>query len=81
MQKKYLVSEIVTHFHTITLDEELNIEEIIDWANNNAKLYDTGYEAIEAILERYKEKYGFEYGVEPNDCGTEVLDMDVVEEM
>lgn len=81
MQKTFLIAETVTHFHTITLDEELDINDIIERAKASSKLYNTGYEAIEAILKAYKDRYGFDYNIKPNDCGTEVLDMDVIEEM
>lgn len=81
MQKTYLICECVNHYHTVTLDEELDINDIIERAKASSKLYDTGYEAIEAILKAYKDRYGFDYNIKPNDCGTEVLDMNAVEEM
>lgn len=81
MQKTFLICERVNHFHSVTLDEELDIEDIVSKATDNVKLYDAGYEAISDILNKYKEKYGFDYEVKSNDCGTEVLGMDVIEEM
>ena len=81
MQKIYLIRETVNHFHTIALDEELDIDDIIERAKASSKMYDTGYEVVEAILKAYKDRYGFDYKIKPNDCGTEVLDMDVIEEM
>lgn len=81
MQKSYLIREVVNHYHTITLDEELDINDIIERAKASSKLYDTGYEAIGAVLKQYKDRYGFDYNIKPNDCGTEMLDIDVVEEM
>lgn len=81
MQKSFLIREAVNHFHTITLDEELDINNIVERAKSNSKMYDTGYEAIESILKAYKNRYGFDYNIKPNDCGTEILDMDVIEEM
>lgn len=81
MQKTFMLKEVVAHYHTITLDEELDIDEVVNWAKANNKLYDTGYEAVNALLSKYKEKYGFDFEVKANDCGTEVLDMDIVEEM
>lgn len=81
MQKTFLICETVNHFHTITLDEELDIDDIIERAKPSSKMYETGYEAVESILKAYKDRYGFDYKIKPNDCGTEVLDMDVIEEM
>lgn len=81
MQKTFMLKELVSHYHTIILDEELDIDKVVNWAKTNSKLYDTGYEAVSALLSRYKEQYGFDFEVRANDCGTEVLDMDVIEEM
>lgn len=81
MQKTFMLKELVAHYHTIILDEELDIDEIVNWAKVNNKLYDTGYEAVEHMLSKYREKYGFDFEVKPNDCGIEMLDMDVIEEM
>ena len=70
---KIMVSEIVTHYHSIELSDELNIEKILDMANSLKKRCDTGYEAIETVLRAYKDKFGeaFNYHVTPNACGTE----------
>ena len=46
MQKTFLICERVNHFHSVTLDEELDIEDIVSKATDNVKLYDTGYEAM-----------------------------------
>lgn len=81
MQKTYLIREVVNHYHAVTLDEELDIDDIVERVKASSKLYDTGYEAVEAILKAYKDRYGFDYNIRPNDCGTEVLDMDVIEKM
>lgn len=81
MQKKFLVKETVNHFHTITLDEEINVETLMEQANRLANMYDTGYKAIGEILERYKTKYGFDYSVEANGCGTETLELELVDEV
>lgn len=68
---KMLVSEKVVHFHEIELSDELDIEKILDMANRLKKRCDTGYEAVETVLEAYKNKFGFDYKVTPNACGTE----------
>lgn len=68
---KVILSENVTHYHSVELSDELDIEQIIEKANNLKKRYDTGYEAVATILEAYKNKFGFEYKVTPNACGTE----------
>ena len=70
---KMLVSEKVVHFHEIELSDELDIEKILDMANSLKKRCDTGYEAIETVLQAYKNKFGeaFNFQVTPNACGTE----------
>lgn len=68
---KVMLSETVTHYHSVELSDELDIEQIIEKANNLKKRCDTGYEAVATILEAYKNKFGFEYKVAPNACGTE----------
>ena len=68
---KIMVSETVTHYHEIELSEELDIEQILEMANRLKKRCNTGYEAVTTVLEAYKKKFGFEYEVIPNACGTE----------
>lgn len=79
--KKYMIKEIVEHYHEVDIDEELDIEEIINKANRAKKLYDTGYDAIKAVLQRYQESYGFDFNVKTNACGTDCVDMSVVDEL
>ena len=73
---KLMLSETVTHFHEIELSDELDIEQILEMANTLKKRCDTGYEAVATVLEAYKKKFGFDYKVMPNACGTEFEDID-----
>ena len=66
-----MLSETVTHYHEIELSDEIDIEQILDMANSLKKRCDTGYEAVATVLEAYKNKFGFDYKVTPNACGTE----------
>lgn len=70
---KLMVSETVTHFHEVELSDELDIEKVLEMANALKKRCDTGYEAIEVVLQAYRDKFGeaFNYHVIPNTCGTE----------
>lgn len=73
---KYCICEVVRHYHEVDIDEnELDIEEIVEKAKDQASRYDTGYESIESILKKYEDKYGFGYSVKPNYCGTIMEDM------
>lgn len=78
---KVMVCEIVRHYHEVELDNELYVEDVVTRAMNNNRMYDTGYQAIEGYLQTYKDRYGFDYKVKPNACGTEVEDMYVVDEI
>ena len=75
---KVMLSETVTHYHSVELSDELDIEKILDMANGLKKRCDTGYEAIEVVLQAYKNKFGdaFDYKVTPNACGTEFEELD-----
>lgn len=73
---KLMLSENVTHFHEIELSDELDIEKILEMANSLKKRCDTGYEALATVLNAYKNKFGFEYKVTPNACGTEFESLD-----
>lgn len=73
---KLMLSENVTHYHEIELSEELDIEKILEMANSLKKRCDTGYEALATVLNAYKNKFGFDYKVTPNACGTEFESLD-----
>ena len=73
---KILISEKAVHFHEIEISDELDIERILSMANNLKKRCDTGYEAVATVLEAYKNKFGLDYKVTPNACGTEFEDID-----
>ena len=73
---KVMLSENVTHFHEIEMSDELDIEKILEMANKLKKRCDTGYEAVATVLQAYKNKFGFNYAVKPNACGTEFESLD-----
>lgn len=70
---KIMLSETVTHYHSVEMSDELDIEKILSMANSLKKRCNTGYEAIETVLKMYQNKFGetFDYEVIPNTCGTE----------
>lgn len=73
---KLMLSETVTHFHEVELSDELDIEKVLEMANALKKRCDTGYEAVSVVLKAYKDKFGFDYKVTPNACGTEFESLD-----
>ena len=68
---KVMLSETVTHYHEVNMSDELDVEQILEKANGLKKRCDTGYEAVATVLEAYKNKFGLDYKVTPNACGTE----------
>lgn len=75
---KVMLSETVTHYHEVELSDELDIEKILLMANSLKKRCDTGYEAVETVLQLYKNKYGdaFDFNLKPNACGTDCESID-----
>ena len=71
-----MLSETVTHYHSVELSDELDIEQILNMANSLKKRFNTGYEAVATVLEAYKNKFGLDYKVTPNACGTEFESLD-----
>lgn len=67
--KKYVIAETVTHYHSIEVDDEVDICDVIKEAKTLLRQA-TGFEAIEEVLNGYQNKYGFDYTVKPNYCGT-----------
>lgn len=67
--KRYMVREVVNHYHSIEVDDEVDICSIIKEAKTLLHQA-TGFEAIEDVLYSYYKKYGFDYTVKPNYCGT-----------
>lgn len=78
---KYLIVELTKHYHIVECEDEIDPEQLIDKANHDVHRFDTGYEAIEGVLQGYEKQYGFEYKVQPNACGTETVNMDLQEEL
>lgn len=76
--KSFVVKETVLHYHKVEIDDELNIEEVVASARNRQFSDETGYEALNRLLEKFKDRYDFEYSVEPNYCGTETKYMEVI---
>lgn len=81
MKKTYIFKETVNHFHQVEMDDEIDVEAMTMWLELNAYRYETGYEAIAAYLSDKKSTYGFDFDVKPNYCGTEILDLQVEEEV
>lgn len=75
--KKAIIAETVIHYHEVEYDDELDMMDVIEEAKAFMNHGDTGYEAIEETLKSYEKKFGFEYSVKSNYCGTKSLDMEV----
>lgn len=78
---KIMLSETVIHYHEVELSDELNVEKIVEMANEVKQLYDTGYEAVRDILSAYQTKFGqeFDFTIKPNACGTTIEKIEIEE--
>ena len=76
MLKDYVVAETVIHFHLIRAEEDV-VDGAIKAANGLSQSYDTGYEAISKALS----VIDADYEVMPNFCGTEIVDIEIVNEV
>lgn len=76
--KSFVIKEIVNHYHKVTIDDELDIEEIVQSSREWRNGCDPGYIGLENVLKAYKKLYDFDYSVEPNYCGTETKYMEVI---
>ena len=75
--KKYVIAETVIHYHSIEVDDEVDIYDVVKEAKpllHGA----TGFEAIEDVLDSYQNKYGFNYTVKPNYCGTCSEELEII---
>lgn len=75
--KKYMIRETVQHYHSVEVDDEVDIYNVIEEANTLLHQA-TGFEAIEEVLNDYQSKYGFDYTVKPNYCGTCSEELEIV---
>ena len=72
------LTENVNHYHLVSISDELDLEEIMDEVRISLNMYDTAHEAMEAILKKYKDKYDYDYRIEPNYCGTSINSVSVM---
>lgn len=71
----------VIHSLRVEVSDELNPERLLELFESKKDRYDTGEEVIEAVLEIYKKKFGFDYSI--TRCGSKIEDFycdDVFEE-
>lgn len=61
--KTYKITETVERYHTITLEDDMDIEKIIDGAKNILNRCEDGLEAIELTIEPDFRVYGGEYSI------------------
>lgn len=54
----------------VKVSDELDAERLLELFESKKDRYDTGEEVIEAVLEAYKKKFGFDYEIIP--CGNKI---------
>ena len=62
--KTYKITETVERYHTITLEDEMDIEKIIDGARAILNRCEDGLEAIDLTIEPDFRLYGGEYSMQ-----------------
>lgn len=75
--KSFVVKETVNHYHKVTIDDELDVDDIVSLARQYLK-GNTGFEAINQVLLGIEHKYGFDYSIKPNYCGTTAEALEVM---
>lgn len=60
----------VIHSLRVEVSDELNPERLLELFESKKERYDTGEEIIDAVLEAYKKKFGFDYEIIP--CGSKI---------
>lgn len=73
--KKYVIREVVNHYHLVEVDDEVDIENVMYAANKEPT--GTAYEIIDDILKEYKDDHGFDYKIKPNYCGTDTVNIEL----
>lgn len=69
--KKYVIRETVDHYHSVVVDDDVDMWEVITNAYADRKMYNTGYDAVRSIMN----EDGIPFTLEPNYCGTEIVDI------
>lgn len=54
----------------VKVSDELDAERLFELFESKKERYDKGEEVIEAVLEAYKKKFGFDYEIIP--CGNKI---------
>lgn len=85
---KYSICETIKRYHEIEISDELEIidnslgiEKIIEYANVICHRYENAKEAIAFILDKYKNKYGFDYTIDLEAEGSEIVNIEVIEQI
>lgn len=73
---RLILAETVVHYHMIEMDDEIPVDEALAQARELVADNHAGYEAMDTVLNRYKQQYGFEYELKPNYCGTDCVHLD-----
>lgn len=74
---EYIVTETIKRHHLISIDDEIDAETMLDVLRCEQKGYDSITEGLEEILDKYFQKYGFEYAIRPDFLGTECINVEL----
>ena len=77
--KKFVICEMVNHYHMVEVDDEIDIEKVVADAKALIKM-SSGVEALADILEDYKYYHGLDYNIKADFCGTSTENLTVYDE-
>lgn len=76
---KYVIAETKVEYHLVEADEDLDMESIIQQVKTNLSKYEYGWEAIRELLDLYELNFGICGTILPNECGKEVLNIEITQ--
>lgn len=79
--KKYIVREIQESYHTVCIDDEVDIDDVVNYCNSHEKEFNNGVEAMNSILNSYKELHGFDFNIIAEDGGCTWDGLDIYDEI
>ena len=74
---EYIITETIKRYHLISIDDEIDAETMLDVLRCEQKGYDSITEGLEEVLDKYFQKYGFEYAIRPDFLGTECINVEL----
>ena len=79
--KKYIIREVKECYHTVCVDDEVDIDDVVNYCNSHEKEFDNGIEAMSSFLSTFKELNGFDFEIKAEDGGCTWDGLDIYDEI